>query len=396
MSSRKHRRFSQVAAGGAFRLARRKTAAAPQPGTVIQYTVEGPNTGLILGPNRNIWFIMGGDVAYFDPSTNSVTSFNATSGLIQELAVGSDGNVWFVVSWNQPGQVGRCTPDGTVTTWPIDGWSNDLVLGNDGNIWFSEQAVNGLPGKRIGSVTPGGTVSQYQTTYDTQDPIVGPDGNIWFGEAGSVIGLVTSNGAVTEYPALPGTSDLLVTPDGNIWFGSETNLGFVTPNGALTTIDTGNNGTFGLILGPGDNSVWFGSQFSSQIGQASLDGTLLGLYDTSGLPMGLCVGGDGNVYFTQLADAIGCATPAGVVSEYATFGVGPYAPILGPDGNVWFPDGGDGSVLTNRYICRVTPNGTVSEFQTNALPNSLLNAPDDIPVIYFGENTSRFGSVVTA
>ena len=86
-------------------------------------------------------------------------------------------------------------------------------------------------------------------------------------------------------------------------------------------------------------------------------------------------------------------TPAGAVSEYTTFGMGPWSPILGSDGNVWFPDGGDGSILTQRYIGRVTPGGSVSEFLTNGLPNSLLNSPDGGSLIYFGENAPLLGSV---
>jgi streptogramin lyase len=378
--------------GGAPRMARRKRAATPQSGDVVQYNAGGPTSGLIIGPDQNIWFDVGGDIAFFNPSTLAIQSFFATTGLIQTLAVGSDGNVWFVVSWSNPGCVGRCTPGGDVQTWPINAWSTDLVLGDDGNIWFNEVGANGLRGKAIGSVTPSGTVSEYATTSDTQDPIIGPGGNIWFGESGAFVGTVTSSGAVTEYAALPGTTDLLVTPDGNVWFGSQTNLGFVTPSGALTTIDTGGNGTYGLILGPGD-TVWFGSQYSSQVGQAALDGTLLGMYETSGVPIGLCVGGDGNVWFTQLADAIGSVTPAGAVSEYATFGMGPWSPILGSDGNVWFPDGGDGSILTQRYIGRVTPDGIVSEFVTSGLPNTLLNSPGGGSLIYFGENAPFLGSV---
>lgn len=374
----------------------RRNQTAAQPGTVTQYNAGGPTSGLIIGPDQNIWFDVGGNIAFFNPSTQAIQSFVATTGLIQALAAGGDGNVWFVVAWSVPGNVGRCTPGGDVQLWPINGWSTDLVLGEDGNIWFNEMEANGLPGKAIGSVTPSGTVSEYATKSDTQDPIIGPGGNIWFGESRAFIGTVTSSGVVTEYAALPGTSDLLATPDGNVWFGSETNLGFVTPSGALTTIDTGGNGTFGLLLGPGNDTVWFGSQYSNQVGQASLDGTLLGLYETSGIPLGFCLGGDGNVWFTQMADAIGCVTPAGVVSEYATFGMGPWSPILGSDGNVWFPDGGDGTVLTQRYIGRVTPNGIVSEFQTSGLPNSLLNSPGDGSLIYFGENGPFFASVTVS
>lgn len=372
-------------------MARRKRAIASQPGDVVQYNTGGGTASLIIGPEENIWFGLGSDIAFFNPSTQAIQSFSATTGLIQEIAVGSDGNVWFVVSFSDP-CVGRCTPSGDVQTWPINGWSVDLVLGDDGNIWFNEFAANGLRGKAIGCVTPSGTVSEYTTTSDTQDPIIGPGGNIWFGESGAFIGTVTSSGVVTEYEALPGTSDLLVTPDGNVWFGSQTNLGFVTPSGTLTTIDTGGNGTFGLILGP-DDTVWFGSQYSNQVGQAALDGALIGMYETSGLPMGLCLGGDGNIWFTQLADAIGSVSSAGVVSEYATFGMGPWSPILGSDGNVWFPDGGDGSVLTQRYIGRVTPDGIVSEFLTSGLPNSLLNSPNGGELIYFGENSPFLGAV---
>lgn len=394
-SPHRQRRFADILrlSGGAPRFVRRKRASACQPGYVTQYNAGAPTYTLIIGPDQNIWFSQGGDLGFFNPSTLAIQSFPATTGLIQGITLGSDGNVWFVVSWGAPnGCVGRCTPAGDVQTWPINGWSADLVLGEDGNIWFNEIGANGLPGKAIGCVTPSGTVSQYPTTSDTQDPIVGPGGNIWFGESGAFVGMVTSNGAVTEYEALPGTTDLLVTPDGNVWFGSQTNLGFVTPSGALTTIDTGGNGTFGLLLGPSGDTVWFGSQYSSQVGQASLDGTLLGLYDTSGLPMGFCLGGDGNVWFTQMADAIGSVTPAGVVSEYTTFGMGPWSPILGSDGNVWFPDGGDGSFLTQRYIGRVTPGGSVSEFLTSGLPSSLLNSPDG-SLIYFGENATFLGSV---
>lgn len=394
-SSRRQRRFADFMrfSGGSPRITRRKRAATTQPGDVVQYNAGGPTSGLIIGPDqKNIWFDIGGDIAFFNPSTLAIQSFFATTGLIQTLAVGGDLNVWFVFAWSNPGGVGRCTPGGEVQTWPINGWSTDLVLGGDGNIWFNEMGANGLPGKAIGSVTPSGTVSEYATKSDTQDPIIGPGGNIWFGETGAFIGTVTSSGVVTEYPALPGTMDLLVTPDGNVWFGSQTNLGFVTPSGALTTIDTGGNGTFGLLLGPDENTVWFGSQYSSQVGQASLDGTLIGMYETSGMPMGFCLGGDGNVWFTQMADAIGSVTPAGVVNEYATFGMGPWSPILGSDGNVWFPDGGDGSILTQRYIGRVTPDGTVSEFLTSGLPNSLLNSPDG-SLIYFGENAPFFASV---
>jgi streptogramin lyase len=110
-------------------------------------------------------------------------------------------------------------------------------------------------------------------------------------------------------------------------------------------------------------------------------------FDISGYPAGLVRGSDGNPWFTEYTDRIGTIAN-NTVSEFGTQGAQPYPPILGSDGNVWCGDGGDGSVLTKRYVGNVTPQGVVNEYLTAGLPNGLIQAGS---WIYFGENAAFIG-----
>ncbi len=57
------------------------------------------------------------------------------------IAVGSDGNLWFTKSAYGLNQIGRITPTGAITEFPVSG----------GNVWV---AMNGY--MAIGRVTPAG------------------------------------------------------------------------------------------------------------------------------------------------------------------------------------------------------------------------------------------------
>ena len=71
-------------------------------------------------------------------------------------------------------------------------------------------------------------------------------------------------------------------------------------------------------------------------------------------PIGITLGGDGNLWFAQKkANKIGRITPGGEFSEFAvpTENAGPDGIALGPDGNVWFSETDVGQ------IGRITPDG---------------------------------------
>jgi streptogramin lyase len=166
------------------------------PGTVAR-TYPINNTSLnpmsiASGPNGNLWFTEqgagGGKIGEMTTAGVQVADYPAasTSGAgIAGIAAGPDGNLWFTEQ--NAGKVGRMTPSGTVTEFPLPGTPNPSAItsGPDGALWFVDQGNNA-----IGRITTGGTVSEYPVpTAHAFSPNVqptgntaGPDGNIWFTE----------------------------------------------------------------------------------------------------------------------------------------------------------------------------------------------------------------------
>jgi virginiamycin B lyase len=86
----------------------------------------------------------------------------------------------------------------------------------------------------------------------------------------------------------------------------------------------------------------------------------------------ICVGGDGNLWFTE-ARKIGRITPSGEVTEFLVpSGGAPSGIALGPDANVWFTE------TDSPLVGRITPTGVVTEFPTGASvhTNFITAGPD--------------------
>ena len=68
--------------------------------------------------------------------------------LLLEVVTGPDGNLWFTE--NGASMIGRITPAGTVSAWPVTANSNvtGIASAPPGTVWFTEQASN-----KIGRVT---------------------------------------------------------------------------------------------------------------------------------------------------------------------------------------------------------------------------------------------------
>src|SRR5438445_12164715 len=60
-----------------------------------------------------------------------------------DLAAGPDGNMWFVEQ--SASKIGRITPDGAVTEFPISngGPPLDVTAGPAGSLWFTEDRIGG-------------------------------------------------------------------------------------------------------------------------------------------------------------------------------------------------------------------------------------------------------------
>jgi virginiamycin B lyase len=137
--------------------------------------------------------------------------------------VGPDGAVWFVE--RPAGKIGRLTPDGTITEFPLpdpDSVPNVIVPGPDGALWFTE-----LRADKIGRLTPEGALTEFPV------PGVGPvgaaftgNGALWVtGFTSNELVRLTTDGRITARFPIPtpesGATGLTAAPDGTLWFSQQ-------------------------------------------------------------------------------------------------------------------------------------------------------------------------------
>ncbi len=80
---------------------------------------------------------------------------------------------------------------GTVTEFPVPGGEPSFITaGPDGALWFTEGTGN------IGRITPSGSITEFPIPTASSMPVgitAGPDGNLWFAEnSASKIGRITT------------------------------------------------------------------------------------------------------------------------------------------------------------------------------------------------------------
>src|SRR5690242_9338138 len=165
-------------------------------------------------------------------------------------------------------------------------------------------------------------------------------------------------------------------------------------------ISTPTSQPIGITLGP-DGNVWFtqsGPNNTPRIGRITPAGVVTGF--ASGLraeqqPVGITTGPDGNLWFTEPGvGRIGRITTAGVVSEFFA-GLDPDSePVgitAGPDGNLWFTEDGG--------IGRITTAGVITEFTRGVSPEGeafrITVGPDGN--LWFTETSvDKIGRITTA
>jgi virginiamycin B lyase len=179
------------------------------------------------------------------------------------IVAGPDGNLWFT---SQDASVGRLTPAGEYTRFPVAGASSvgvvapGITVGPDGNLWFASEAG-------IGRLTVDGAMTVFPVptaAAEVAGITRGPDDNLWFVEnrAGKV-GRCTVDGVITEFPLPPNSPrdprDITAGPDGNLWVTLGNQLARVTPAGDVTAYGLPMSTTsqsYGITTGP-DGNLWF-------------------------------------------------------------------------------------------------------------------------------------------
>lgn len=268
-----------------------------------------------------------------------------------------------------------------------------LVAGPDGNVWFTcfRPGPNPAGGGRamIGRMTPEGQVSEFAIPDHLRigGIVAGPDGAVWFTLSGgayppakslpSAIARIDPSGNVTLFKAglRKGSSpgEIVAGADGDLWFADtayeqEPEVGRITPQGTITEFPTGVKEPLGLggLAAGSDGGAWFTQVFNlphgdgepgALIGRLGPDGALSS-FGTSPAAVGApVVGPDGNVWFVGDTGriAIDRITPGGELTPFSSPTLGlPTHLVAGPDGNVWF--------TAQQSIGRITPNGQIARY----------------------------------
>jgi streptogramin lyase len=182
--------------------------------------------GIAGGPGGDLWYADHSGAIGRMTTAGAVTRYLALASKPEEIAVGSDGNVWFT---DEHG-VGRVTPLGALSLGLVSTEKpGDIAPGPDGNLWVTDPKGPGA----IGRVSLLGVLTQFTaglTPGSQPDGIVaGPGGDLWFAEshAPAAIGRIDATGAITEYALSddlkPGK--LVAALDGALWFTSPGAIG---------------------------------------------------------------------------------------------------------------------------------------------------------------------------
>ena len=264
--------------------------------------------------------------------------------------------------------------DQAINEFPTSGQPERIITGPDGNLWFTESGA-------IGRITTAGVVTEFPLPVGSSDPegiAAGPDGNIWFTlPYQGKVDRITPLGSITETSGFDTPWGITPGPDGNMWITEHDHVSQITTTGTITTfLIAPESYPEALTLGP-DGNLWYVSTVfhrgGTQIGQI----TPTGVYTT--FPAGgiadLTAGRDGNIWFSQLwQDKIGRITPAGSITEFDLpptpdgFCGCPDGITTGPDSFIWF--------MSFYAVGRITPDGQVSYFGISGSGPGITTGPD--------------------
>jgi virginiamycin B lyase len=266
------------------------------------------------------------------------------------ITTGSDGALW--ASDGSLNRLWRVSTKGKVSSIQLDGGAISLATGRDGALWVGDRDNNAIQ-----RVTTSGKITSYPLPTAGAFPadiVSGPDGALWFVEnRGNKIGRITTSGQIIEYP-IPTpdafAADIAVGPDGAIWF-TESNgnkVGRVTMSGELTEFPLATPESLpGPIVAGRDGAIYFAERNTNVITRMTTAGKVTRRFplpvadaDVRGLlatPYGLLIAEHAN-------NAIRPMSYWGWFGHAARTKSEPDALTRGPDGNVWYTAGNEGTI----------------------------------------------------
>lgn len=270
-------------------------------GRVKVFDVPGRYLGqIVAGGDGNLWFTFGhvnrrgyvvGRIGVLSPAGGyDEYRLGNHVGFLRGLTAGPNGSVWFTVSYRAAGHlrgvVGRIDASGSVRRFmlPLRHRPGRIVAGRDGSLWFTERV--GKSGG-IGRITPAGRVTHFPLSGRGRQPsglAVGPDGEVWFGIQPSIyppgrqakLARIAADGAITEFP-LPAEAPyaLVAGPAGRLWYTAATaegpvGIGSIGGDGTATlpacvTAAPCKTDAGSLAVGPG-GELWFAASTFYPVG----------------------------------------------------------------------------------------------------------------------------------
>ncbi|HKA69801.1 MAG TPA: hypothetical protein VKG85_11870 [Actinomycetes bacterium] len=146
-----------------------------------QFPVPEP-AGVAVDSQGRVWFSAPLDrtINELDPATGAITSTDAGGLIPRELAVATDGQIWFTARFVPQG-VGRLNPDSnprTVTTFPLTNVGpQGIAASPDGSVWFTQTTKGNIARfDNAGVYTEGKSVKGSEPFGIT----VAPNGDPWY------------------------------------------------------------------------------------------------------------------------------------------------------------------------------------------------------------------------
>jgi streptogramin lyase len=273
---------------------------------VFEYTVAGSPLGISAGPDGNIWFVefSGNQIGKRSTNGTGYTTYGC-AGCISPNSIiqGLDGNLWYTDAGG--GHLDKITTKGVASiVSAVTNTPEDLALGSDGNVWTSSSST-------FAKTTVNGTTQTFAAGNSARGVGLGPDGNLWYLSSSnthlfkvSTAGVILANYTIaSDGPA----SDGIVTgPDGNLWFvNNGSNLiERVTLGGSVTSFPLQLFASpRDIVVGP-DSELWFTEQETNSIGRITTGGALTEYGSANGIsllsaPVGITLGPDGNIWFAE-------------------------------------------------------------------------------------------------
>jgi virginiamycin B lyase len=400
-------------------MATRRVSSAPVYSPMLYVTVSADTASQLFSqPGYNIVLPSGTDttatafyLSVFDPA-NSATNYLIGPGTVASGAVdfqtGSSALtftagqtmafVLFGVAGTSPTPNPSAAPSSNIHEYTISNVSYlmDIAAGPDGNLWFLGSSASGNT-TVTGNITTSGVTTEYTAAGGSPGSIAaGPDGRLWFTEQNSTVDAITTSGTVSTFTIGTQSFGITVGADGNLWMtdGQANAVESISPTGVpLASYPLAGTGRpSGITKGP-DGALWIAEASLVQGGTPSIERvTTAGAVTAFPIPSQayrIVAGADGNLWYSEsTGNGIARITPTGTVTEFqAAVGAAVYGIAAAADGSLWATE------LSGNAIDHFSSSGALLNRYPLPTPNS---GPNAVTIgsdgnVWFAEQAGRIG-----